>query len=144
MPTFQGLGSALRVLRQRRGLRQKEAAARAGVTKAMMSAYEQGKVRPCLASLERILDALGASLSELDQELRLVAHAGDGSEGVKGGGDVRLFELRGFGLAKRTSEGVARPLGPSLAVKSVDRTLLLMFEAWLEETRALLRRQLGS
>jgi transcriptional regulator with XRE-family HTH domain len=50
----------------RRALNQTELARQARVTKAMLSKYERGKQRPALDTLERILDAMGASLGDLE------------------------------------------------------------------------------
>lgn len=69
MPVFEGLGKALRWLREKEGLRQYESARAAGITKAMLSAYETGKQSPSLQSLEKILDALGADLRALARAL---------------------------------------------------------------------------
>lgn len=69
MPVFDGLGRALRWLREKEGLRQYETARAAGITKAMLSAYETGKQRPSLPSLEKILDALGADLMSVARAL---------------------------------------------------------------------------
>lgn len=69
MPVFDGLGKALRWLREKEGLRQYEVARAAGITKAMLSAYETGKQRPSLPSLEKILDALGADLMAVARAL---------------------------------------------------------------------------
>lgn len=69
MPVFAGLGKALRWLREKRGLRQYEVARAAGITKAMLSAYETGKQRPSLESLEKVLGALGADLADLARAL---------------------------------------------------------------------------
>jgi len=69
MPVFDGLGKALRWLREKQGQRQYELAKAAHVTKAMLSAYETGKQRPALETLERILDALGADLATLGDAL---------------------------------------------------------------------------
>lgn len=66
-----GLGPALRRLRMHRGLRQYEAARTAGVTKAMLSAYETGKRNPSIRTLDCLLTALDASLGDL--HLALVA-----------------------------------------------------------------------
>lgn len=67
------VGPALRLLRERRGLRQFEAAERAGVTKAMLSAYEHGRRRPSLGTLARVLDALDARLVDLGEAVEHVA-----------------------------------------------------------------------
>lgn len=69
MPAFEGLGKALRWLREKEGRRQYEVALAAGVTKAMLSAYETGKQSPSLKSLEQILEALGSDLVELARAL---------------------------------------------------------------------------
>lgn len=53
-------------MRQRAGLQQHEFAARAGLTRAMLSYYERGRARPSLPSLWKLLDALGASLADLE------------------------------------------------------------------------------
>ncbi|HEX2163788.1 MAG TPA: helix-turn-helix transcriptional regulator [Thermoanaerobaculia bacterium] len=59
------VGPALRRLRMQRGRRQFETAAAAGITKAMLSAYENGKRRPSLKTLDQILGALDADLGDL-------------------------------------------------------------------------------
>jgi len=69
VPVFDGLGKALRWLREKEGLRQYETARAAGITKAMLSAYETGKQRPSLPSLEKILDALGVDLMAVARAL---------------------------------------------------------------------------
>lgn len=69
VPVFEGLGKALRWLREKAGLRQYETAKTAGITKAMLSAYETGKQSPSLESLEKVLDALDADLVSLDRAL---------------------------------------------------------------------------
>ncbi|HUP43183.1 MAG TPA: helix-turn-helix transcriptional regulator [Thermoanaerobaculia bacterium] len=63
------MGRALRWLREKEGRRQYETARAAGVTKAMLSAYETGKQSPSLASLEKILDALRVDLLALARAL---------------------------------------------------------------------------
>jgi transcriptional regulator with XRE-family HTH domain len=63
------LGPALRRLRMGRGQRQFETAAAAEITKAMLSAYENGKRRPSLKTLDQILAALDADLGDLHAAL---------------------------------------------------------------------------
>jgi len=63
------LGPALRTLRERRLWKQNELARRAGVTRAMVSAYEKGTRLPSLRTLSRLLEALGADLRHLDSAL---------------------------------------------------------------------------
>ncbi|HEX3126357.1 MAG TPA: helix-turn-helix transcriptional regulator [Thermoanaerobaculia bacterium] len=72
MSTFQGLGRALRWLRDRQGKRQYQVADAAGITKAMLSAYETGKQKPSLDTLEKILDALDFNLNDLHNSLQIV------------------------------------------------------------------------
>lgn len=68
------IGAALRRLRMQRGLRQYEAADAAGVTKAMLSAYETGKRRPSLKTLDSLLEAMNAHLGDLHRALMAERH----------------------------------------------------------------------
>jgi len=72
MPIFQGLGRALRWLRDRQSKRQYQVADAAGITKAMLSAYETGKQKPSLDTLEKILAALDGDLNDLHNALQIV------------------------------------------------------------------------
>ena len=72
MSTFQGLGRAIRWLRDRQGKRQYQVADAAGITKAMLSAYETGKQKPSLDTLEKILVALDCNLNDLHNSLQIV------------------------------------------------------------------------
>lgn len=72
MQVFEGLGKALRWLREKQGKRQYQVAEMAGITKAMLSAYETGKQKPSLETLEKILDAMSLGLDELSDALDLV------------------------------------------------------------------------
>src|SRR6188472_1233818 len=72
MSIFHGLGRALRWLRDRQGKRQYQVADAAGITKAMLSAYETGKQKPSLDTLEKILTALECDLNDLHKALRIV------------------------------------------------------------------------
>lgn len=65
MTTLTGLGEALVKLRKQRELNGREVADRAGITKAMLSSYENEHARPTLRSLERILDGMDADLGDL-------------------------------------------------------------------------------
>lgn len=69
MAVFEGLGKALRWLREKKNRRQYEVAEAAGITKAMLSSYETGKQRPSLETLEKTLDALEADLATLGDAL---------------------------------------------------------------------------
>jgi transcriptional regulator with XRE-family HTH domain len=76
---FRNLGRALRLLRQRRGQTQKQAAQIAGITPPMLSAYENDRTHPEIESLDKLLRALDASLSDLDWALRKVSPQQEGS-----------------------------------------------------------------
>lgn len=76
MPAFEGLDKALRWLRLQRQLKQCVVARAAGVTQAMLCSYEQGKRRPSLKTLEKVLDTLGVDLSELSGVLAVVKTGG--------------------------------------------------------------------
>lgn len=71
MDPFSNLGSALRWLRWRRHRTQGEVAKSAGITRAMLSAYETGKQLPALDTLGRLLVALGIDLVQLHEALAL-------------------------------------------------------------------------
>src|SRR5215211_7212061 len=53
-----GLGHALRWLRDRHGRKQYQVADSAGITKGMLSAYETGRQKPSLDTMEKLLDTL--------------------------------------------------------------------------------------
>lgn len=67
-----GLGQALRWLRDRHGRKQYQVADAAGITKGMLSAYETGRQRPSLETLEKLLDTLGCDLHDLHNSLQIV------------------------------------------------------------------------
>ena len=72
MSSFQELGKALRWIRDKQGKKQYQVADDAGVTKAMLSAYETGKQKPSIETLEKILDALHVDLADLFNALQIV------------------------------------------------------------------------
>ena len=67
-----GLGQALRWLRERHGKKQYQVADDAGITKGMLSAYETGRQRPSLETLEKVLGTLGCDLHDLHNALQIV------------------------------------------------------------------------
>jgi len=77
MKTFRDLHKALRWLRRSRGKKQYEVAETAGITRPMLSEYETGKKQPTIETLDKILDALDAGLTDL--HLALSVHQ-DGGE----------------------------------------------------------------
>jgi transcriptional regulator with XRE-family HTH domain len=67
-----GLGQALRWLRERHGKKQYQVADDAGITKGMLSAYETGRQRPSLETLEKVLGTLSCDLHDLHNSLQIV------------------------------------------------------------------------
>ena len=67
------VGPALAHLRRRRDRRQADVAAAAGLTRNQLSAFERGRARPSLDTLERLLEVLGCDLPDLQEALDLVA-----------------------------------------------------------------------
>ncbi len=62
-------GKALRRLRGEIGLKQNKVAAKAHITKAMVSSYETGKMYPTLPTLLAYLRAVGADFSDLQRSI---------------------------------------------------------------------------
>ncbi|MCH9648492.1 MAG: helix-turn-helix domain-containing protein [Deltaproteobacteria bacterium] len=77
MVDFSNIGKALRTLRRQKGLKQAEVAKGAKITSPMLSAYETGKQRPSLATIDKILAALELSARDLSIALH---EASDSSE----------------------------------------------------------------
>jgi transcriptional regulator with XRE-family HTH domain len=71
-PILNGLGQALRWLRDRQTKKQYQVADSAGITKGMLSAYETGRQRPSLETLEKILDTLGCDLNDLHNAIQII------------------------------------------------------------------------
>lgn len=71
-PILTGLGQSLRWLRDRQGKKQYQVADTAGITKGMLSAYETGRQRPSLETLEKILDTLGCDLNDLHNAIQII------------------------------------------------------------------------
>jgi transcriptional regulator with XRE-family HTH domain len=71
-PVLDGLGQALRWLRDRQGKKQYHVADAAGITKGMLSAYETGRQRPSLETLEKILSTLGCDLNDLHNSIQII------------------------------------------------------------------------
>ncbi|MBK0326859.1 cupin domain-containing protein [Rhodobacteraceae bacterium F11138] len=62
------IGGRLKVMRETRGLTQRDLAARAGLTNGAISQIEQNKSSPSVASLKRLLDAIPMTMSEFFSE----------------------------------------------------------------------------
>jgi transcriptional regulator with XRE-family HTH domain len=67
-----GLGPALRWLRERQAKKQYNVADAAGITKGMLSAYETGRQRPSIETLDKILSTLGCTLVELHNAIQVI------------------------------------------------------------------------
>jgi transcriptional regulator with XRE-family HTH domain len=63
------IARALRLVRQSTGLRQIDVSERSGLSKAMVSAYEGGKMLPSVLSLCRYLNAIGRDFGDLQDAL---------------------------------------------------------------------------
>jgi len=72
MSFAKSLGEAIKLLRNRRGWPQKQLAAAARITRAMVSSYEKGKQTPTLVTLGKILTALEADLCDLHWAVEFV------------------------------------------------------------------------
>jgi transcriptional regulator with XRE-family HTH domain len=59
------LGSAIRELREKRGLTQEALAHEAGITTGTLSLIERGQSNPAWGTVSRIADALGSSMGEV-------------------------------------------------------------------------------
>jgi transcriptional regulator with XRE-family HTH domain len=75
------LGTALRFLRARQGLTQGVVAARAKLTKAMLSSYEIGSKLPSFQSLASILEALNRDFHDLQEALDEIRQRSPASSG---------------------------------------------------------------
>lgn len=111
MPIFDGLGRALRWLRERQLKRQYQVAAGAGITKAMLSAYETGKQNPSLDTLEKILDALVCDLNDLHNALQIVNGRPERMRNAGAGGDYWRGAGEGAGESGSTGPGLHEILG---------------------------------
>ncbi|HKH46901.1 MAG TPA: helix-turn-helix transcriptional regulator [Thermoanaerobaculia bacterium] len=107
-----GLGHALRWLRDRHGRKQYQVADAAGITKGMLSAYETGRQKPSLDTLEKLLDTLGCDLYDLHNALQIingkptVPRNRESEAGWRIGADVGLA-----GLDVRKLLGLHGPVG---------------------------------
>jgi hypothetical protein len=109
-----GLGQALRWLREKQGRKQYRVADNACITKGMLSAYETGRQRPSLETLEKILETLGCDLNDLHNALQIV-----------NGHPERIKSWRGWqtvgwpGLGSSGSTGGSLGAGASTASLSI-------------------------
>jgi transcriptional regulator with XRE-family HTH domain len=131
MEEFNGIGPALRRLRLRRGLLQKELAASSKVSKTLISGYETGRTEPSLSSLSRLLVALGYDRFDLLNALEEV-----------NGRPPREFPVARSGPRPAGSE-ILDALGLKDLEPDQEEDFLRMvdgFRSWFEHCRALVRR----
>ncbi len=111
-PVLTGLGQALRWLRERQARKQYRVADDAGVTKGMLSAYETGRQRPSLETLDKLLETLGCDLNDLHNALQIVNGRPERMKGWQlrdganaGGEPLGVSDLRrtGLGLNERAA-----------------------------------------
>lgn len=128
MSIFHGLGRAIRWLRDRQGKRQYQVADAAGITKAMLSAYETGKQKPSLETLEKILAALDCDLNDLHNALQIV---NERPEAIRRPGGNRDSGWQSFRRDSDPHEG--DPSSSVYRVLGVNRPLPALEEQALSE-----------
>ncbi len=72
MGEFEGIGKALRLLRDRRGLTQEELAKKAGTARRVIGKAETGENLPKIHTLDSLLHAMGSNRLELLSALDVV------------------------------------------------------------------------
>lgn len=132
------LGPALRWLRDRQTRKQYQVADSAGITKGMLSAYETGRQRPSLETLEKILATLGCDLNDLHNALRVVN--GDTEAAARSSWSSPSWAV-GMGAGPAPSEGSAESAG--LDSSSLYRILGIEHPLAPEEEAALTQMLLG-
>lgn len=133
------LGHALRWLRDRHGRKQYQVADSAGITKGMLSAYETGRQKPSLDTLEKLLDTLGCDLFDLHNALQIVNGRPTASRGRETEGGWRAsVEVGLAGLDVRQLLGLRGTLGPE-----EEEALQKLIEAFHHLVRIWRRNALG-
>lgn len=107
------LGTALRLLRERRGLKQFEAAEKAGLAVSVVNRAETGKGTSSLGTVAVLLDLYRATFVELGQAMHEVEHGAGAPAGAPRAAWVAL--LMRNGVEARTLDGAA-----ALALTSGD------------------------
>lgn len=138
---FRHLPGALRLLRDRRGITQRQLAEEAACTLKQISAYETARQRPRIETLERILAVLDADATDLARAMAGLAavergHRGSARAGGPGTRPTAIAELSP-GLGRGTSVRTLREIGQRLpALQSLADDLLLDVLADVLEDRA--------
>lgn len=108
-PLFDRLGRAVRWLRERQGKKQYLVAETAGVTKGMLSAYETGRQKPSLETLEKLLTALDCDLHDLHNAIQIVSERPEGIRRSTFGGLGSLGAPGGLGAFDPYPTGTPGP-----------------------------------
>ncbi len=121
------LGARLRALRNERGIRQKELAAKSGLTPSLISQIESDKLTPSLHTLGRLAGALGipiAALFEPAPNGRL--HVGRRRESavVSFDGSTERWQVLTAGLFRGKIRAVVSTLGPRAMGVPPERVLI--------------------
>lgn len=110
MSAFEHLSGALRLLRDRRGLTQRQLAEAIESPLKQISGYETGRQRPRIETLDRILAAVGADALDLARAMETFAGADtEGEGGLERGAPGRVRAAASAGLSPELRE-----LGPRL------------------------------
>lgn len=136
---FSGLGLALRWLRTRQQKRQYEVAAAAGITKAMLSAYETDKQRPTLETLEKLMRALEIDLRQLSEAIQLITIGlpqGPPIVGDGGSPTAPISEVSDPGSSTGPKPHIFSPRSRLASEADALEELQAAFARWLQVIRA--------
>ncbi len=111
MPAFEQLAGALRLLRDRRGLTQHQLARAIESPVKQISAYETGRQRPRVETLERILAATGTDAMDLAETMAALERGEVQAPHVRG---VPRGRSRTLPAAAAPAAGAAEALSPEL------------------------------
>lgn len=127
----------MRWLRERQGKKQYLVADTAGVTKGMLSAYETGRQKPSLETLEKLLTALDCDLHDLHNAIQIVNERPEGIRRATFGGLGSLGTLGAFEPYPTGAAGprleIAEPWGNGGGGDPLDVGRLLGIDRALEE-----------
>lgn len=133
-----GLGHALRWLRDRHGKKQYQVADAAGITKGMLSAYETGRQKPSLDTLEKLLDTLGCDLYDLHNALQIVNGRPTAQRSpAPGAFPASQEDLETTGLDVRRLLGLSGPMEPEeeQALRKLMEAFHALLRIWRRNAR---------
>ena len=133
-----GLGHALRWLRDRHGKKQYQVADAAGITKGMLSAYETGRQKPSLDTLEKLLDTLGCDLYDLHNALQIVNGRPTAQRSpAPGAANGSQDDLGTTGLDVRRLLGLSGPMEPEeeQALRKLMEAFHALLRIWRRNAR---------